>query len=831
MQLVGLGLVILLVIVLIAGAGGYVYLRRSLPQLAGTVQVSGLSGSVEIIRDVDVIPHIYAQNERDTLFGLGYVHAQDRLWQMEFQRRIGNGRLSEILGESTLATDRFLRTLGVHRAARSAWEELDPDTRTDIDAYVAGINAFVDNHNGSALPPEFTILGVQPERWSGPDVLVWSKMMAWDLGGNYATELLRNDIVRAVGPERAAELLPGDAEDGPAIVTTPPAAGDYSGLIALGENVRSLMGVGGPNGEGLGSNNWVVDATKSTTGAPLLADDPHLGTRIPSIWYLAHLSGGNLDVIGASIPGLPSMLIGRNRSIAWGVTNVGPDVQDLFKERLDASGTAAEFQGQFEPMQIITETIEVKDAPAVQQQVRITRHGPLISDALNANDDELPSERRRPAPLEPLAFRWTALDADDSTAKAFLDINRAQNWDAFREALRSYVAPSQNFVYADINGNIGYYAPGRFPIRASGDGTMPAEGWSGTYEWTGTIPFEELPQAYNPPEHFIATANNRPVPAEYPYFLGREWAPRYRAQRIVELLQAKPVLSPDDFAAIQADVVSLQSRELIPLLLPFVTPESEDERNAIALLQSWDGTASGDSAAAALYAAWYQRLPRALVGDELGSRLIDTYEARSSFVSRFLPNALQNHDSPWCDDTETDAAERCGDIVNQAFREALNDIQTRLGRDTQAWRWDRLHQTIFPHQPFDNVSALQRFFSRSVPNGGDGSTVNVGPFGCQRNPSRPSERPQGERTISVRVFTCEQPFQQRSIPGFRQVIDLSKMDGGRFIQSVGQSGHVLSPHYDDYLSDWQAVRYRPMRFERATVERDQQAILRLEPQP
>lgn len=822
-------LAIVVGIISLGSAGGYLYMRRSLPQVSGSATVAGLQAPIEIVRDVDAVPHIYAQNKLDAIFGLGYVHAQDRLWQIEFQRRIGQGRLSEILGPTTLPTDRFLRTLGVNRAARSAWDNLPAESRTATEAYIAGINAWIAASQGK-LPPEFLLVGATPEPWTGPDVLVWQKMMSWDLGGNYTTELIRSDIARKVGLERAEQLLPGYPEDGPVIAQSLGDGVGYGQLIDLGEQVRALMGVGGPNGEGLGSNSWVVDGTKSASGKPMLADDPHLATRVPSTWYLAHLSAGELDVIGATLPGTPGIVIGHNRDIAWGVTNLGPDVQDLFRERLDPTGKMAEFQGTMEPMQIVTETIQVKGQPPVEQMVRITRHGPLISDALNANDAELPASARRAAPLEPLAFRWTALDAEDTTLTAFLALNDARNWEQFRAALSYYVAPSQNFVYADNQGNIGYYAPGRLPIRAAGDGALPAEGWSGKNEWTGFIPFEELPQAYNPPEHFIATANNRPVADDYPYFLGREWAQPYRAQRISDLLQAKDVLTIDDHAAIQSDVVSLYARQLLPQLLPLTTPGQGDEdlAQALEMLRGWDGTMSGDSAAAAIFAAWQQRLPRALSGDELGTDLINRYEGRSSFTTTFLHTTLADSNSVWCDDVTTPPAESCGSVVTEALSAALADLRARLGNDMGRWRWDQLHTTVFPHQPLDSVGPLRRIVSRSIGNGGDSNTVNVGPFGCARSATA---APSASPAPSVRVFECAQPFQQRAIPGYRQLIDLGNLNAGRFIHAIGQSGHPLSPHYDDYMQDWQTVRYRTMRFERATVEQAQQATLRLQPAP
>src|SRR4051812_1020706 len=480
------GLAIFLLLLVAAILAGRAYLRGSLPQLEGTVQVSGISGPVDIIRDRDAVTHVFAATRLDTFYGLGYAHAQDRLWQMEFQRRVGHGRLSEVLGVAALPTDRFLRTLGTGRAARSAWEALPADARSAVNTYVAGVNAFIATHHGRQLPLEFTVLRFEPEPWSGPDVLVWVKMMAWDLSKNYGIEILRHDLLQFLGPDRVGELLRPYPADGPTILNARdmpwlkskadvvqafspaevvqafrPAINSWSEAFAA----TPLPGTG----DALGSNNWVVDGSMTASGKPLLANDPHLGAQIPSLWYLAHLSAGDFDVIGATLPGAPAVAIGRNRFIAWGETNVMADVQDLFLERLDPSGTRAEFRGVQEPLRIVRETIVVKGAEPVVLDVRVSRHGPLISDALNANN-AASSRVPRPGLIEPLAFRWTALDSEDTTILAFLGLNQARNWTEFTASLRDFVVPAQNFVYADVDGHIGYYAPGRYPIRAGGNG-------------------------------------------------------------------------------------------------------------------------------------------------------------------------------------------------------------------------------------------------------------------------------------------------------------------------------------------------------------------------
>ncbi|MBI4484532.1 MAG: penicillin acylase family protein, partial [Acidobacteria bacterium] len=554
------------------------------------------------------------------------------------------------------------------------------------------------------------------------------------------------------------------------------------------------------------SNNWVVDGTLTATGKPLLANDPHLGTRLPSTWYLAHMSAGDFDVIGATLPGAPAVALGRNRFIAWGATNVGADVQDLYRERLDATGRFAEFRGTQEPLQVIAETIAVKGGDPVRVDVRVTRHGPLVSDAINATSADAADSQRRP-PLEPLAFRWTALDQNDSTVPGFLLLNEAKNWGDFTRALGDMVVPSQNFVYADVDGHIGYYAPGRIPIRAAGDGSVPADGWTGDAEWTGWVPFEALPHTFDPPEHFIVTANHRPAPADYPYLLGLEWPEAYRAERITDLIRGSKArrFGPDDFATFQRDTVSLHARALLPLLLERARPEDAHDREAIDALRSWDADARGDSNAAAIFEAWFLRLAPALAGDDLGPLITDSYRERFSSITRFVINTLTTADSTWCDDVGTTERETCEQTITKALHDAVTDLTIRLGGNIRQWRWDAVHRAIFPHQGLDAVRLLRPLVSRSMPAAGDWSTVNAGPVAADR------------------------PFEQRHVPGYREIIDLSPGNDSRFLADIGQSGHPLSPHYDDFLSDWKAVRHCRMRMERADIERGAMGTLRLTP--
>ncbi|MBA3947677.1 MAG: penicillin acylase family protein [Herpetosiphonaceae bacterium] len=791
-------LIVILLGVVVVGAGGYFWLRGSLPQTDGTITVQGLQAPVEIVRDVDAVPHIRAGNEADALFGLGYVHAQDRLWQMEFQRRVGYGRLSEVLGAATLDTDKFLRTLGTGRAAESAWSHTAPAARTSIEAYVSGVNAFISTHHGRALPIEFTILGFAPQPWQPQDILVWGKMMSWNLGANWETELLRTELIAKVGADRTAQLLPVYTADGPVILphgvagvplrtaiaeaprtVAPVATEQLDQLLAINDTLIDNVGLGG---SGIGSNNWVIAGSHTTTGKPLLANDPHLGTQAPSIWYLAHITGGAMDAIGATLPGVPGIIIGHNQHIAWGVTNTGPDVQDLYREHIN-DRNQVEHNGTMEPLQLIQDTIKVKGQPAVPITIRISRHGPIISDATTTT-----------GVAEPLAFRWTALDPEDHTISAYLGIDTASNWQQFTTALQSYLAPMQNFVYADVDGNIGYYAPGALPIRKSGDGTLPAAGWTDAFDWTGYVPFAQLPHSYNPPEGFIATANNKVVPDSYPYLITTGYSAPYRAMRIIELIQSKPKLSPDDVAAMQADVLSAYDRMVLPLLLQ-AKPVDERSRTALALLHNWDGTVRGDSAAAAIFVAWNQQIAPHIFADELGPSLWKEYRGRNEEVAMRLPQILQGTGGNWCDDVTTPQVEDCPTTLGRALADGLAQMTTaQATSDLKSWRWDRVHLVRFPHNPFDNVAALRPFFSRSIANGGDDFTIDVG------------------------THRRSAPYKQYISPSYRQILDLGNLPASRFIQTLGQSGSPLSSDYANFMQRWQQVQYLPMRYTSAAID-------------
>lgn len=788
-------LVLTLAVLLLVGAlGAYVWYRQaSQPQTAGTLKLPGLRESVSIVRDRHAVPHIKAANAQDAYFALGFVHAQDRLWQLQMSKRIASGRLAEVLGPSALDTDRFLRTLGVRRNAEAILAQSSAETRAMLQAYADGVNAYLDGRKGP-LPPEFLILRTRPERWEPADTLAWQTMMAWDLGGNWTQETLRMRLAQVLPVTRINELLaayPGER---------PLRTMDYGNLyrhLAPLATAMARVEQQAPAGyvEGMGSNNWVVSGAHTRSGKPLLANDPHLGLQAPALWYFAQMQAPGLDVTGATLPGMPAVVLGHNQRIAWGFTNTAPDVQDLYIERVQP-GSTQRYQTPDGWAEFVTrtETIHVKGAPDVTLNVRETRHGPVISDAAEP-------VATAAAPLGAqyvVAFQWTALRADDRTVQAGLALNRATDWASFLAALRDFHSPQQNIVYADVDGNIGFIAPGRVPLRRADNdlkGLAPAPGWDARYDWTGFIPFEQLPRSFNPPEGVIATANQKIVEDDYPYFLTSEWTVPYRYQRIRTLIDATERHTMDSFGAIQKDTLSLAVRDALPLLLasPLASDPAlpERERALIASLRKWDGDMQPRLSEPLVATAWLRELSRVLFEDKVGDTLFNRlWEQRN--VQQPMLNVLRNprgQGAFWCDDSTTPAPESCDDAVAKAWRLAIADLDRRYGDKPERWRWGQAHAARSEHKPFGKQPYLAGLFNVKVPSGGDTYTVNVGRHNLRDEAA---------------------PFESVHAASLRAIYDLSDLAESRFMDSTGQSGNVMSTHYRDWTDKWAAVQYITM---------------------
>lgn len=801
LNVLGSILVLVLIIVLV---GGTWFVRNPWPQVSGTITIDGLSAPVQIIRDNRGIPQIYAESDHDLFFAQGFVHAQDRLWQMEFNRRIGSGTLSSAVGAGTLETDRFLRTLGFRRAAEKDWEALNDDTRAILESYAAGVNAYIET-NRNRLPIEFTILGVDPAPWTPIDSLTWGKVMSLNLGFNYLWEVLRARLIAELGADAAYEIM--TPFDGLAHKTEhrsaiPPEVDNYrwfenmESASAWPEEMEAILGV--PH-SGVGSNSWVVHGSRTVTGKPILANDTHLYLNIPSIWYANGLHGGRFNTVGFSFPGVPLVIIGHNDQISWGITNLPADVQDLYIERLDdlSSPTQYEYEGEWFPLNIIEETIDVKDQESVPLTIRQTRHGPLINDVIDGMSIEA---------VEPMSLKWTAFESS-TLLQAISMINRASDWDEFRAGGRYWESPNQNVVYADVDGNIGYQMLGAIPTRMDGHvGDVPVPGWTSAYEWQEYIPFEDLPSSLNPPEGYLATANSKPTDDEYPYHLASEWAAPYRIQRINELLSSNEDMSIADMKNIQAQTYSVPAADIRPYLLA-IEPENDLQRQALEQVQTWDLLFEADRVGATIYATWFWFLIQNMLGDELGEELLLEY---NRFALTYTPNIVDwmaQEDTVWFDDITTPEQETRDDLLRSSLDDALTWLQTEHGDDMMAWQWGRVHPMEFVHQPLglSGIGVIEDLFnSDSIPARGDDHTVNAGWFSVNR------------------------PFRMIGGTAERLIIDLNDLDATQAINSTGQSAHLFHRHREDTIEMWQNMEYYPLYFSQEAIENHGEQVLWLQ---
>lgn len=858
--IIAAGLIIVLTLVSLT----WFNLTRMLPQHDGIAYVSGLNASVEVIRDDLGVPHIYAESVEDLFFAQGYVHAQDRWWQMEFQRHTGLGRIQELTGfnQAALGTDIMVRTWGWNRAATADLAGLPDETRSALTAYSAGVNAYLQGKHGGDLALEYSLLGLagitpEIEPWEPVDTLVWAKVMAWHLSGNAYREYTRAELLDDLGPERVDALFPEYPYDiRPTILTeddlplttanqtseaTEPTVAAFSLPTTLAGGDSALMMLP-RQGMDIGSNNWVISGSNTASGFPILANDPHLGIQQPSIWYEVGLhcrpvsADCPFDVVGFSFAGTPAIVVGHNQRIAWGVTNNGPDVQDLYIIRVNPDNPFQyEFNGDWRDMEVITETIQlagayntipddpetpgcegISDLPLDDQgnltiTVRLTHFGPIISDNQITDDCRFVALTEAEG-ADPLAVRWTANESGNLPG-AIINLNRATDWDSFRAALTDWDWPAQNFVYADVDGNIGYLAPGTMPVRAANHtGLLPVPGWTDDFAWQGFIPFDLLPQTLNPERGWIVTANNAVAPQAYyaaiaaqledganPVF-EREWGEGYRADRIEEMVRATRAHTVDTVAAIQGDNHSIVAEELLPVLLDLEF-QNQAMTDAIIWLAGWDLQTTMDSPQAALFETFYASLLRNLWGDELEAARGGAWATQ---------RLMADPDSPWWDDTSTTVRETRDTILTRALADALGTLSTEYGPDRESWRWGDLHTATFVSSPLgqSGIPVLERI-------------VNTGPVAVNGS----------SRAINNTAWSATDPFGVTSLPSFRMIVDLGSLEDSLAIHTTGQSGHPLSPHYADMIDRWRTISFHPLRFGDDEVTSAAAATLSLRPAP
>lgn len=833
---------------------GVYTVRRSFPESDGRVTLPGLEAEVTVYRDEYAVPQIYAGSQHDLFMAQGYIHAQERFWQMDVWRHIGAGRLSEMFGTSQLDTDRFLRTLGWARVVQDELADIDSESLATLQAYADGVNAYLEQHpSNSSVSLEYAVLGLTNrgytiEPWRPEHTLTWAKVMAWDLSGNLDQEMERATLLNSLTRSQVDELFPEYPSDHPFIVapdqaaTTAAAHGAItpstpvavaSTLTPLLTRLAALDEILVGMREGIGSNSWVVGGDRTATGKPLLANDPHLGVQMPSIWFEIGLhetrattsASPTYDVTGFSFAGVPGVVIGHNADIAWGFTNVGADVQDLYVERINPEDpNQYEVNGSWVGMDTVTETIRVAGADPEEITVRYTRHGPVVSDTFEALDDfGSPDGLDAPVPDEfVLALRWTALEPAN-TLRSVRKMNVARDFEEFRAAARDWDVPSQNLLYADTAGNIGYQMPGKIPLRArpastggvSGatgatvnfnDGRYPAPGWTDDYEWTGYVPFEQLPFSFNPPEGYIVTANNAVVDDQENGLITRDWDYGYRAQRIVDLIeQTETPFTAVDMRTIQADSRNLNAEVLLPSLLALDLADGH-LAGARSLFESWDLQQEADSPAGALFEVFWVHLLDDTFGDDLPADLGPKGGSRWFEVMRDI---VDQPDSPWWDDASTsEIVEVRNDIFLQALTEAVGELEDSQGDDPANWRWGDLHTVTFRNQTLgqSGISLIERVFNRGpYPISGSTSVVNS----CN--------------------WSVQEPYEVVSSPSMRMIVDLSDLGASLSANTTGQSGHTFSTHYTDMVDMWRGVEHHPMRWGRSDIEAAAEDTLILAP--
>ena len=849
---------------------GAIVTQRGWPQTTGTIKIAALDHPVQVVRDGYGILQITADNPHDLFLAQGYVHAQERMWQMEISRRIGAGRLSELFGAATLRKDEYIRTLGWRVAAQRDLDAMSDDTKAILNAYAAGVNAWIDEHNGRLSTP-FVVTGllsgsggfggITLEHWTPLDTATWQKVQAWSLGGNVDAEIFRLRADARLGSRaRTDELFP--AYDAAMPVITPTSAIGKGGgataaatsanagiastagagggsvtltssedtaladLAHLGMGVSTLAGLDRGDGlgsHGVGSNNWVVAGARTQSGKPILANDPHLGFGMPSVWIMNGLhcremnDACNWDVTGVTFPGAPGVVLGHNAKIAWGATNVGPDTEDLFLETVDtADPSHYMFEGRSVPFDIRHETLKVAGKPDVDLDVRSTSHGVVLSDV---------DSRLKDGPV--LALRWTATAETDLTVESFFRIDRASSFDEFKAAFDGYGSPSQNFIYADVDGHIGYVLPGLMPIRAGvTNGDRVRDGASGQNEWTGYVPREKLPWQLDPEAGQVLSANNAAVDADYSYFIGDEWDPGYRAARITELLAKIPgKITAADMGAIEMDTKVLRADAVIPALLALnPRPASGDGQELLTRIRQWDHQCDVDSFGCAAYMAVEVALQRAIFDDDLGPLARDY--VGTTFAWEALIDVLKTPSSRWWDLSVAgqDPSHDPGAVVGSAIDGAAADLRKALG-DPEKLRWGALHTVAFKEGTLGSsgILPLELYFdaARRPVAGADG-TIQNNYYQVSRaypNPDDPSVVPLGLGEL----------FSVTNGPSLRFVVDMSDLDAARIVITTGQSGNPFAGHYSDQIPLWATGQTVQLPFSPANVAASAVETLTLTP--
>lgn len=783
--------------------------RRRLPQVNGRLYLNDPHHAINIYRDRWGIPHIYAQNRHDLYFAQGFVHAQDRLWQMELNRRAAHGTLSAVFSSITLDTDRLSRTLGFSRLAQQNWAALAGGARGDLVAYAKGVNAFL--AQTPHLPIEFSLLHHQPDRWQEVDSIAYGRLQMWALTHGAVGEWINAQLLERIGPDMAADLGIVYPADNPVML---PNGIEVNGLRVVADAVKTavspFLGKGSLDGAGRGSNAWVIAPERSATGHALLCNDMHLPVGTPSLWHLQHLHiEDGIHAAGFTLPGMPYLLVGHNAHIAWGATLAYTDCEDLFAEKFHRQHSSRYLcKGKWQTAKIMTENIAVRGKADHMETITLTHHGPIVSNVLfSAND--LPPSGRSEETITRIALSSTAL-WPDVDVDGFGLLNEATEWESFVTAVSHIQSPSLNFLYADIQGNIGHYVSGRVPIRTNGDGQLPNPGWTGTHEWDGIIPFAEMPHARNPAQGFLVSANHRLTNEAYPHHLGHNWRNGYRARRIETVICSQEKISVADCCRLHLDFHHAPGLELIAHLRQ-LKPTHPDAALSLRLLQRWDGWLGPDSVGGAVYQVFLAQLTKRILEPHFERPFLHqllglgphTYLAPvNDFQGQWivsLLNMLNKPETAWLPPKNGRYQ-----LFEQCLIATTKELKERLGPDSHRWQWGKLHQIYFAHAlsqqpPLDKVFTIGPF-----PIGGDTNTVaqtGIHPH-----------KPYNNNAISIST---------------RHIVDLGNLNESLFMYAPGQSGRLGSPHYHDLVQPWLSGKVINMAWERRAVTTDCKQLLTL----
>jgi len=778
----------------------YFILKSKIPEYNGEVSVNGITNEVKIYRDKHAIPFIIADEELDAAFALGYVHAQERLFQMDISRRAGQGRLSEIFGNSTIPFDKMFRTIGISKLVEEFFPKLNPLSIKYLHAYSEGVNSYIKEANGN-YTFEFDVLGYEPELWKPEHSLIIAKLMAWELNISWWTDIAFSNLVQKLGEDKVKQILPNFDENAPTIIpkNLKFAKTVNNDFYKVDIDFRQFMGFAGTH---IGSNNWVVNKQKSESGKVIIANDPHLAFQVPGKFMFSVIRSNGWNGEGFSIPGLPAFIIGKNQNIAWVLTNVMADDTDFYIEKFDSTETKYLLDNKWNNLLIKKDTIIVKNQQPIIYLIKQNHRGPIISDIHpfgSIQTDKINNAK--------ISMRWTALDTTDEIF-AMISINKSKNWNDFENGVEHFTAPGQNFVYGDKDGNIGYICGAKLPIRISDSPTLIFDGTSSINDWKGFVPFSKMPKLFNPNNNFIASANNKTI-KNFNYHISNLWEPASRIERINELLTQKEKHSSSDFKNYQNDFYSHYAKKIVPFILEAfkgVNIKDENLKTALTLLRNWNFVMDMKSQTPTIFNEYFMHLMKNIFLDEMGNELFNEYIFVANIPYRKISELLNNSDSDWWDNINTDKRESQNEVIRNSLVDALTSLEIKLGKDIALWQWMDLHSVTFKHLFAKNTPILEKI-------------LNIGPFPIS-----------GDGTT---LFNTEYSFSNFNSyenilgPALLFIFDFAKPDEVNIILPTGEAGYFMSKHYNDMTKYWLNGEYLKININTSDIENRNYNLLKL----